>query len=111
MASLQAIARPYAQAAYEFAQAKNDLVAWDNFLETAVARVQLPAVSKVLGNSRITPQQWFLLFSELLSTSLNEDRKNFLRILTENRRLVALPEIALLLKNMKPFIIKKQKFK
>lgn len=98
MTNINSIARPYAQAAYQYAQAKKELPVWGNMLRTAAEAVQQPAVSKALSNTRISPQQWFLLFSDILSSSLNEERKNFLRLLTENNRLSVLPTIADLFK-------------
>jgi F-type H+-transporting ATPase subunit delta len=98
MATINSIARPYAQAAYEFALAKKELPQWGTMLRTAAEAVQQPLVSKALSNSRVTSQQWYLLMSEILSSSLNESRKNFLRLLTENRRLSALPTIVELFK-------------
>jgi len=93
MATLPSIARPYAQAAYEFALAKKELPQWGKMLRMAAEVVQQPLLSTILSNTRISPQQWFSLISDILSTELNEDRKNFLRLLTENKRLSALPAI------------------
>ncbi len=98
MATINSIARPYAQAAYEFARAKKDLSRWGMMLGTAAEAVQQQDISKVLSNSRITPEQWFLLMSDVLSSFLNESIKNFLRLLTENKRLAALPLIYSLFK-------------
>ena len=98
MATLTSIARPYAQAAYAFALAKKELPQWGVMLRTAAEAVQQPMLSTALSNSRVTPQQWFLLMSDVLAYSLNENRKNFLRMLTENRRLSALPAILELFK-------------
>lgn len=98
MATINSIARPYAQAAYEFALAQKDLPRWGQLLRVAAEVVQEPAVSKALSHSRISPQQWYLLMSEVLASYLNDNTKNFLRLLTENKRLSALPVIFALFK-------------
>lgn len=94
MATLSAIARPYAQAAYEFAQEKQDLAVWDLMLQTAAKAIQLPVLSKLLSNDRVSPKQWFSLLCDILKPCLNEERKNFLRLLTENKRIAAFPDIS-----------------
>ncbi|HSW70666.1 MAG TPA: F0F1 ATP synthase subunit delta [Gammaproteobacteria bacterium] len=97
MATIASIARPYAQAAYNFALAKKELPLWEKMLQSATELVQEPRIAKLLAHSRISAQQWFLLFSEILAP-LNENTKNFLRLITENKRLSALPTILELFK-------------
>lgn len=98
MATLSVIARPYAQAAFEFAQNKKELAVWGTMLETLAATAASPAVSKLLSNTSISPQQWYALFSDVAAPYLNDSRKNFLRILTENKRLGAIAAIVELFK-------------
>ncbi len=98
MATLSAIARPYAHAAYEFARAEKEIRPWELMLQAAAAAIEEPELSKVLSNTCVTPQQWFSLLSEILAPHLNEKRKNFLHLLTENKRISALPAIAALFK-------------
>lgn len=98
MATLSAIARPYAQAAYEFAQANQEIPAWRTMLTAAAQTVQQPITSNVLTNTRISPQQWYSIFVDVLKPFLNEQRKNFIKLITENKRLSALPAIVDLFK-------------
>lgn len=98
MTSINLIARPYAKAAYEFALARKELPAWGKLLQAATEFVQQPLVSKALESSRVSAEQWFALSTEVLSPYLNEERKNFLRLLAENKRLSVLPIIAELFK-------------
>jgi F-type H+-transporting ATPase subunit delta len=88
------IARPYALAVFECARDKQDLPAWKAFLESAVSMVRHPDVSRLIQNPETLPEKLFGLFSEVLGSLLNDDKKNFLRLLAQNRRLVVLPEIA-----------------
>lgn len=99
MATLSAIARPYAQAAYEFAQAKNELPVWSIMLQTAAQAIEQPQLYQLIANTRISSQQWFSLLSDILKPYLDESRKNFLRMVTENRRVSAFPEISMLFRD------------
>ena len=98
MATIIAIARPYAQAAYQFASAKKELPQWGALLESAANLVKDPAVASLMTNTRILPEKWLSLFKEVLAPYLNEERQNFLRFLAENSRLSALPAIAVMFK-------------
>lgn len=93
MATLHSIARPYAQAAYEFALEKKELPQWGTMLRIATESIQQPEVSKAFESMQVSPEQWLLLMKEVLMPWLNEYRTNFLRLLTENQRLFVLPFI------------------
>lgn len=93
MANLTSIARPYALAAFEYARGKQQLPAWKDFLETASSFANQPAISKLMANPEISSDQLFNLFHELLAHQLDTERKNFLLLLTQNKRLNVLSEI------------------
>jgi F-type H+-transporting ATPase subunit delta len=94
--NMTTLARPYAVAAFEAALEKNALMAWEGMLSIAAAVVQHDDVARLLDNPRITTQQLFELFSDVLSSVLDSEQKNFLHLLVENKRLPLLPDIALL---------------
>jgi len=85
MAEALTIARPYAKAAFETAQATQQLAAWSRMLAAAAAGVGEPAV-QTLQIARI--------FIELVGQELGDSGANFIRLLAENRRLGLLPVIA-----------------
>lgn len=93
MANLTSIARPYALAAFEYARDKKQLPAWKDFLETASSFANQPAISHLMANPEISSEQLFNLFLELLAHQLDTERKNFLLLLTQNKRLNVLSEI------------------
>jgi F-type H+-transporting ATPase subunit delta len=95
------IARPYARAA--FAEAKGDkrLAQWSEALRTGAAVIKDPRVHNLLGNPHVTPKQLAQLVSEIAGDSLDEDGKNFVSTLAENRRLGYLPEISKLFDALK----------
>jgi F-type H+-transporting ATPase subunit delta len=98
MATTSAIARPYAQAAFEYAQAQSDLPGWEAMLKSSAEAIAQPELAAIVSNTRVTSEQWFDLLSSILGPVLNDSRQNFLRLLTDNSRLAALPEIAKLFK-------------
>ena len=94
MAEKVSIARPYAKAAFEFARERNALGAWSEALSTASAIIADERVAKLLSSPRITPEQLVGLIADIAGTSLDEQCRNFLNTLAQNRRLGVLPEIA-----------------
>ncbi len=93
MANLAGIARPYAIAAFETAREQQQLPAWKNFLAAAAYTVQQPAILNLLGDPAISPSKLSGLFMDVLASTLDNERKNFLLLLTQNKRLNALPAI------------------
>lgn len=94
MAEKVTIARPYAKAAFEHARERNALARWSELLATASAVVADPSVEKLLSSPRVTPAQLVELIAGVIGGSLDEQGKNFLNTLAQNRRLGLLPEIA-----------------
>lgn len=93
MANLLSIARPYALAAFNFARDQQQLPAWIAFLNSAAYIARLPAVVHLFADPE-TPSNLLLdLFQGTLSEQLNAEQKNFLVLLGQAKRLVALPEI------------------
>jgi F-type H+-transporting ATPase subunit delta len=95
MAEALTIARPYAKAAFETAQAKQQLAAWSRMLAAAAAGASEPAVQILLGSPKLPKQQIAQIFIELVGQELGDSGANFIRLLAENRRLGLLPVIAL----------------
>lgn len=94
MAERITVARPYARAAFEAAQAKHQLAAWSRALAAAAAGVGEPAVQTLLGSPKLPKQQLAQIFIDLVGLELGDRGANFIRLLAENRRLGLLPEIA-----------------
>jgi F-type H+-transporting ATPase subunit delta len=101
MADRLTIARPYARAAFEEAQARAQLAAWSDALHAAAQVVQDPRVVPLLGNPRVTPEQLAQLVDGAAADPLGEYGANFVRTLADNRRLAYLPEIATLFDELK----------
>lgn len=94
MAEKVTIARPYAKAAFEYAREHNTFARWSEVLATASAVVADANVEKLLTNPRVAPAQLVDLIASIAGGSLDDQGKNFLNTLAQNRRLGLLPEIA-----------------
>ena len=95
---LTTIARPYAIAAFEYALDKNDLSGWGSLLEIAANIVHDDAMSQLLQNPDVRQEELIDIFYDVLGKNLTPEKKNFLHLLAEYRRLEALPDIAELFK-------------
>lgn len=91
---LTTIARPYAAAAFECAVQNKAVPAWDAFLKTAASIAQSPSLAVLLESPTITTKQRSDLFCEVLVSMLDTEKKNFICLLAENKRLPILPDIA-----------------
>lgn len=92
--SMTTIARPYATAAFEYALQKNALQTWDEMLSSAGLVAKDKAVVALLSNPTVSKQKMADFFCDILSTLLNTEKQNFIRLLSENNRLSVLPDIA-----------------
>jgi F-type H+-transporting ATPase subunit delta len=101
MAELSTIARPYAQALFQSAQADGSLPAWVEIADELAALTQHPRVAEVVADPRLSTEQVFELLSSLMKSKLPGYGANFLRTLIENGRLAAMPEIARQLRILK----------
>ena len=101
MADKSTVARPYAKAAFEEARDRKRLGPWSEALRTAAAVIGDPRVEALLGNPRVTPEELATLVIEIAGPQLDEEGRNFVRTLADNRRLALLPEISALFDELK----------
>ncbi|BBM01311.1 F0F1 ATP synthase subunit delta [Microbulbifer sp. GL-2] len=101
MAELSTLARPYAKAAFTYAQQASDLNGWSVALATAAAVSQNEKVRELLDNPQLTSEERADSFLSICSDQLGEHGKNFIRLLAENHRLQLLPEISELFEELK----------
>lgn len=107
MAEATTIARPYARAAFELAQSKRGgLTRWSDILQVAAMIAEDPAMGQLLANPRLGVAEKAELIIELCRTLYGDKNfpkqgENFIRLLAQNHRLTALPEIANLFEELK----------
>lgn len=93
MADIATIARPYAEAL--FASAKpSDLATWAKQLEDLATFFQNDELLALANNPKLSSNDLFNLIEGLLQSKPDQSLTNFLKLLANNHRLVALPEIA-----------------
>ena len=95
MAELATIARPYADALFKASTHQGaDLsgtVAWAEELAAIAANPQL---RQLADDPKVTDEQLFDVISGVAGSALPDAARNFLRVIIENGRLQALPEVA-----------------
>ena len=101
MAEVSTVARPYAKAAFEYAQEKGDLTQWSNMLAQASAVAVDSEMKNVLDSPSLTNEQKAEIFVEVCGADLGNEAKNFMFTLAEHKRLAALPVIAEMFEELK----------
>ncbi len=107
MAETITIARPYARAAFEQAQAKKGgLKRWSDMLQVAAIIAEDAAMQQLLANPALGATEKSDLFLGLCDeirgdkTFIKQGR-HFIKLLAENRRLGAMPDIARLYEGLR----------
>ena len=101
MADRNTIARPYAKALFELGLGQKKLDAWSDVLARAAAVVQDQRVRALLTSPHVTPDQLAQFVIDVVGGKLDDEGRNFLRMLAQNRRLGFLPEIAAIYEKLK----------
>jgi F-type H+-transporting ATPase subunit delta len=96
-----AIARPYAKAVFELAFEARALAKWSNLLAVGAAVAEDAAFARLLNSPHVTAAQLGDIVVDVVGQTLSKDGggldeqgKNLLRVIAENRRLGVLPQIS-----------------
>ncbi len=95
MSELTTVARPYAKAAFDFAVEHNAIAQWQEMLGFAAAVASNETVSELSGGS-MAADKLADLYINVCGDSLDTHGQNLIKVLAENKRLTALPEISAL---------------
>lgn len=101
MAELTTVARPYAKAAFQYADENGSLAEWSDMLGFAAAVAQDESFETFISDPKTTTADQAEAFINVGSDKLNEAGKNFIQLLANNKRLPALPEIFKLFEQLK----------
>lgn len=93
MAELTTLARPYAKAAFEFADSAGELQKWSEMLTLAAAVAQQDGMIKALTSPALTAEQKAKAFVDVCGDELNEQAVNLIGVMGKNKRLSLLPEV------------------
>lgn len=99
MAELATIARPYAEALFK--ATASDLDGTERWLDPLAAIVGNPQLLAFAADPKTTDAQVLDLVVGLAQQPLPDSGKNFLRVLIDNGRLAALPEVAVQFRQLK----------
>jgi F-type H+-transporting ATPase subunit delta len=94
MAELTTIARPYAEALFAAAKESGALDVYAGFADELAAVAAHPQVAEVTADPRLGAGQVFDLLTGLMKSKLPDGAANFLRLIIDNDRISALPEVA-----------------
>lgn len=92
MAEFATIARPYAEALFK--ASSSNLTAAADWVEELASIASNPELLQFADSPKVDAAQVFDLITGVAKSSLDDAARNFLRVVIENGRLAALPEIA-----------------
>lgn len=95
MAENSTIARPYAQAAFDLAQGSSALAEWSDMLELAAMVASDANMAEAIASPHVKDEDVVSLFLEVCGDKLNKQGQNFIRVLSENKRLNILNDIVI----------------
>lgn len=106
MAETITVARPYARAAFEQARSeKGGLKQWSGMLQALAAVARDPLMQAALNNPNLGVDDKAALLldisAEIPDVSISREGRNFVKVLADNRRLTALPDIAALFEELR----------
>ncbi|MCA1807687.1 MAG: F0F1 ATP synthase subunit delta [Actinobacteria bacterium] len=93
MSELTTVARPYAKAAFDFALEQGALDKWAEMLSFAAAVAQDENIASFLSSSS-TVGKTTEVFLGVCGDELDDNAKNFVKVLAENERLPVLPAVS-----------------
>jgi len=92
MSELTTIARPYAKAAFDFAVETNAIESWLEQLTFAAQVSQDDTIEAYLSGG-VSAEQATTLFLNVCGEQVESTGQNFLKLMAENHRLLALPQV------------------
>jgi F-type H+-transporting ATPase subunit delta len=101
MAEIVTIARPYAEAIFRLAREQGTLAAWSDKLEKMAGLATNPDVAALIVHPSVAAAQLTELFRAAVAAGTDDETGNFIRMLADNDRLAALPQVAALYEEMK----------
>ncbi|MFK7855099.1 MAG: F0F1 ATP synthase subunit delta [Granulosicoccus sp.] len=93
MADFTTAARPYAKAVFELAQETSQFDAWSGRLSFWSALVTNPDMSQRLEAPGLTHQDRAGMIEAVAGDEMDDQSRNFVRLLSENNRVALLPDI------------------
>ena len=89
-------ARPYAKAAFEVAQSESKQAEWSDALHLIEAIVRNDHFAAVIDNPAMGADAKGEILIDICGDKLSATQKNFIKVMSENNRLMLMPEIVVL---------------
>jgi len=100
MSEWTTIARPYAKAAFDYAVEGKTIAQWQEMLFFAAEISKNDTIKSLLTGS-LAVEKLAEIFNGVCGEQLDQQGQNFMKVLAENRRLQALPDISILFNQFK----------
>jgi F-type H+-transporting ATPase subunit delta len=100
------LARPYARAAFDYAQENQQIEQWAKLLKTLAESAAAPAIKEILKNPQYSSEKRCEVVLALGKEILDKSAENFIKVLAANHRLALLPEIYQLFEQLRTAIEK-----
>lgn len=94
MADLSTLARPYAKAAFELAREAGKLKEWGEALNSLAAAAKSPQLAGLIGHPALFKGDLAEALAKALDAGMGAEGAALVRLLVENKRLIAAPFIA-----------------
>ncbi len=101
MSDVVTIARPYAEAVFARALETDSVDQWADALELISVIAENESIADLMSNPSVSHERKEQLLLEIVAERVDTEANNLLRLLVENNRLLAAPEIAALFQQMK----------
>jgi len=93
MSNLATLARPYAKAAFELAQADGALAAWSDMLALSGAMVAEPELERLLESPQVGNDRVVAVMADAAGERFDKRFRDYLSVVASNGRLALLPQI------------------
>ena len=100
MSEWTTIARPYAQAAFDYAVENKTVTQWQEMLAFAAQVSENDTIESLLSGS-LAADKLAEVFNGVCGEQLDQQGQNLMSVLAENRRLQALPDISVMFNELK----------
>jgi len=101
MSNVTTLARPYAKAGFELASADDTLSRWDDMLVLASELVTEKSLAELLDSPHVSSGQTVQILSDTAGEAFDDRFRDFLSVLSENKRFPLLPEITILFQRLR----------
>ena len=94
MSDFTTAARPYARAVYQQAQETSSVESWGDALALFSAVSSDALMKAIIDNPQLSREKKGELLISVVADKINEQQKNLVKLMAENDRLKALPDVA-----------------